>query len=147
MSSTTRGVGAGIHQADLSRIQNASSNARITMDATEVAGLKAGLTAMAESMISQFEQLKSAGKLAEANKLLQTQKVGSTIDKFVIDVSRGDIALPAGTKATDVVGDAVAAFLKAGFTYEIDFKPGVGSHTMTASLQGNRVEWDESTGR
>lgn len=147
MSSTTRGVGAGIHQADLSRIQNASNHAKITMDANEVAGLKAGLTAMAESMVGQFQQLKAAGKLAEANKLLQDQKVGSTIDKFVIDVGNGVIALPAGTKATDVVSDAVATFLKAGFTYQIDFKPGVGSHTLTASLQGGRVEWDEAVGR
>lgn len=147
MVNTTRGIGAGVHQAELNRVQNASSHAKITMDSTQVAGLKAGLTAMAETFVKEFKQLKSEGKTAEAAKLLQDQKVGATIDKFVIDVGNGVIALPAGTKATDVVSDAVAQFLKAGFTYEIDFKPPVGSHTLTASLQGGRVEWDDATGR
>lgn len=114
---------------------------------SEVKGLQAGLAAMANNLIDEFKALKSAGKTAEAGKLLQEQTVGAAIDKFVIDANKGDIALPAGVKATEVVSDAVAAFLKAGFTYSIDFKPMMGSHEMTASLEGGKVHWDESVGR
>ena len=147
MVNSTRGLGAGIHQATLDSVKNASSHAKVTLNPSEVKGLQAGLAAMANHLIDEFKALKSAGKTAEAGKLLQEQTVGAAIDKFVIDANKGDIALPAGVKATEVVSDAVAAFLKAGFTYSIDFQPMVGSHEMTASLEGGKVHWDESTGR
>ena len=111
MSRVTRGFGPP------SDVQGASAS---TLSAIDVAAQKTAFLNEAKKFVASYLDALPSQRGA----VLSNSPLGQTMDDFVIACSNGKTKLPQGVDALDIIGPAVAEFIKLGIPYSIDI-PGM----------------------
>lgn len=107
MSRVTRGFGTP------SEVQGASAS---TLSAIDVAAQKTAFLNEAK----KFSAAYSAALPSEKPAILRSSLLGQAMDDFVIACANGTVKLPQGVEGLDIIGPAVAEFIKLGIPYSVD---------------------------